>query len=226
MAVILVVDDDADLALMLRHALVLEGYDAAVAHDAASAVETFRSVAPQLVVLDLILPDGTGADVITQIRKHSDVPILMLSAVHQEQAVVGALDAGADDYITKPFSPAQLMARIRAALRRQMQAPKSNGVLASGTLLLDPHRRDVLCGGQHVALTPTEFTLLQYLLSNVGRVLTFNQIVERVWGFDSNGNENLVRIHVSRLRKKLSEASNDPPRIVNHPRVGYSIATN
>ncbi|MGH2355106.1 MAG: response regulator transcription factor [Chloroflexota bacterium] len=228
MASILIIDDDVDLALLLAHVLRLEGYGSYAAHDAQSGIDVARRESPDLVVLDLKLPDMSGTEVLRRLRQQSPVPVpvVMLSANTTQDTVADVLEKGADDYVTKPFQPRQLLARIRAVLRRAGRAEATDQEpLVAGPIVLDPRTREVLCNDQPVRrLTATEFRLLHYLVANAGRVQTSDEIVRHVWGFAGAGNEGLVRVHVSRLRRKLAPWLNGRSLLVNHPRVGYSLA--
>ncbi len=232
---ILVVDDDVNLARLLAHVLQREGYTARITHDAQSALTSVATLKPDLVVLDVRLPDVSGEVVLRHIRQSSPVPVIILSGVASEDTIVSCLEGGADDYVVKPFTPRQLLARIQAVLRRTaagMSAAEEPALLAAGPITLDRRSRSVTVRGQQIRLTPTEFGLLEVLLSNPGRVVPFEQLVRHVWGIEAPGNESLVRIHMSRLRKKLGCASSQEGAggempgnlLVNYPRVGYSLA--
>ncbi|MBI4494797.1 MAG: response regulator transcription factor [Chloroflexi bacterium] len=224
MTSILIIDDDVDLAVLLSHVLRLEGYEPRVAHDAQAGLDAFRKAPPDLVVLDHFLPGMTGQEVCQRIRQQSSVPIIMLTASAHEETIVGALEGGADDYVTKPFRPRQLLARMRAVLRRAGRAEaEADERIAVGPIVLDLRTREVTCADQPVSLTPTEFRLLHYLATNAGRVLTFEQIIQHVWGFDGPGNESLVRVHMSRLRKKLEAEPSERQLLESYPRVGYGL---
>jgi len=232
---ILVVDDDVSLARLLAHVLQREGYTARVTHDAQSALASVATLKPDLIVLDVRLPDASGETVLRHIRRTSPVPVIILSGVTSEDTIISCLESGADDYVVKPFTPRQLLARIQAVLRRTaagLPGGEEPALLAAGPFTLDRHSRSVTLGGQQIRLTPTEFGLMELLLSNAGRVVPFDQLVRHVWGIDAPGNESLVRIHMSRLRKKLVRASSPEAAdrksfrnpLVNYPRIGYGLA--
>lgn len=205
--------------------LRLEGFEPSVAHDAHAGLKAFRELEPDLVVLDHFLPGMSGQEVCEQIRKQSSIPVIMLTANAHEDTVVALLESGADDYVTKPFRPRQLLARIRAVLRRAGLARETaEEHIRVGDVDLDLRTRQVSCEGRVLNLTPTEFRLLQYLAQNAGRVLTYDQLIEHVWGFDGEGNEGLVRVHMSRLRKKLGDGPSRR-RVLSYSRIGYALAT-
>jgi two-component system OmpR family response regulator len=223
MATILLVDDDRNLTGLLQHVLRLEGYEANVAGTGQDALTRLRETPHDLVLLDYQLPDATGDKVFRRIRQQSQVPVVMLSGYGENDAVVTALDQGAEDYVVKPFETSQLLARIRAVLRRSGAAHRLRGrTLAVGSVVLDQDSHEVTCGGASVSLTPTEFNLLKYMLRNVGRILTFDQIIEHCWAVEGGSNESVVRVHVSRLRKKLAQhGAGDIIR--SQVNVGYGI---
>lgn len=225
MATVLIVDDDVDFAILLSHVLRLEGFEGLVAHDAQAGLEAFRKSTPDVAVLDHFLPGMTGQELCRHLRQRSSLPIIMLTANTQEETIVSTLESGADDYMTKPFRPRELLARIRSLLRRAGRAEAEKDERFSvGPITLDLRTREVRCFDRPVSLTPTEFRLLHYLAENPGRVLTFDQIIQHVWGFEGEGNESLVRVHVSRLRKKLESSSSERRMLQGYPRVGYALA--
>src|SRR5690349_12424627 len=179
---VLVVDDETPIRRFLRTSLVASGYRIVEAEDAAGAMRLLSAEKPDLVILDLGLPDRSGLEVIPEIRKTSTVPIIVLSARHDERSMVEALDLGADDYVAKPFGIAELMARMRAALRHAFQAQGELPVFVSGDLSVDLIRRHVMRGGQEVKLSPKEFDLLRHLVMHAGKVLTHGQLLRAVWG--------------------------------------------
>ncbi len=178
---------------------------------------------PALVLLDLGLPDADGPDVVTEVRGFSRVPIVVLSARGQEDDKVRALDAGADDYLTKPFGVNELLARIRVALRHGAAGPQEEPVLEVGELRLDRARHEVRRGEEELHLTPTEFKLLLLLMENAGRVLTHRQILEKVWGPAYTSQTHYVRVHLAELRKKVERDPARPRWIVTEPGVGYRL---
>lgn len=220
---ILLVDADEDLVLLLACVLRLNGYEAEVAHTARAGLERFRQARPDLVVLDHFLPDSSGEEVCGRLRQVSNVPIVMLTAHAQESAVVRLLESGADDYILKPFRPREFLARIGALLRRAGHAQERGAERVEvGPLVLNLRTRELHLGEWPLVLTPIEFRLLHALAADAGRVVSFEELVARVWGHAGAGSEQLVRVHVSRLRKKL-EAAGGPGLIASHPRVGYYL---
>ncbi len=217
---ILVVDDERPLVESIRFALQREGHEVQEAFDGVQALELARTGRFDLVVLDVMLPGMSGFEVCRALRQESDVPILLLTArSHETDRVVG-LDLGADDYVTKPFSMRELMARVRASLRRR--GMQQAAVLSAGDLVLDPARHEVRCGPRVVVLAPKEYELLSILLRHAGRVLTRDQLLAQVWGYDYTGDERTVDVHVSWLRRKLREAGSSV-RIEAVRGVGYRL---
>lgn len=220
---VLVIDDEPAICRLLAVALVAHGYqvrDARTGGDGLSLAATWR---PDLVVLDLGLPDVEGHEVIRRLREWSAVPVIVLSVRHQEDEKVKALDAGADDYITKPFGMGELLARIRSALRR---ASPSAGepVIRVGDLTLDLARRQVTVAGREVHLTPTEYALLKVLAAEAGRVLTHRQLLRAVWGPGYDNESQYLRVFVRQLRYKLEPDPSRPRYILTEPAVGYRLA--
>ena len=201
MTVVLAVDDDAAILRTLGIAMRARGYEVETVADGRSALQSLTERVPDVVLLDLGLPDLDGTEVLRRIRETSQVPVVVLSARHESDDKVEALDLGADDYVTKPFGMEELLARVRAALRRA--APTSAPVLTVGDLVLDEDSRDVTRGGTPVELTATEFELLRYLMRNPRRVLSKAQILDRVWHYDFGGQANVVELYISYLRKKI-----------------------
>ncbi len=218
---VLVVDDEPQILRALEIKLRREGYDVAVARSAAEALSEAAARPPEAVVLDLILPDGSGTDVCRELREWSTVPILVLSAVGDESEKVAALDAGADDYVTKPFGFEELLARLRAALRRA--APARERVLEIGALRLDAEKRLVTVEGRPVSLTPTEYDLLRLLAENEGKLLTHPMILQKVWGPAYGRESNYLHVYVSQLRRKIEPDPARPRYILTEPGVGYRL---
>ena len=206
---VLVVDDEPPIRRFLRTSLVASGYRIVEAEDAAGALRSLAIEKPDLVILDLGLPDKSGLELITEIRKTSTVPILVLSARHDERSKVEALDLGADDYISKPFGMAELMARLRAALRHAIQAQGELAVFVSGDLSVDLVRRHVTRGGYEVKLSPKEFDLLRHLVMHAGKVLTHRHLLHEVWGPAQADEVQYLRVFIRGLRHKLEP---DPTR--------------
>ncbi len=202
---ILVVDDEPNIAELLAMALRLEGWEILVAHTGTQAVSTARQHAPDAVVLDMMLPDFDGLEVLRKLRAHSpDVPVLFLTARDAVEDRVTGLTAGGDDYVTKPFSLEEVVARLRALLRRTGGVrERSSAALVVGDLTLDEDSHEVTRGGDQISLTATEFELLRYLMRNPRRVLSKAQILDRVWNYDFGGQANVVELYISYLRKKV-----------------------
>lgn len=224
---VLLVDDDRDLVDVLTYILRREGYEITTAYDGEQGWARFQADSPELVLLDANMPGLDGMEVCRRIREVAKTPVIMLTARTEEADIVQALGLGADDYITKPFSPRQLVARVKAVLRRAQQfAPAVGGggeELRSGALRLDLRTRSLTRGEEEIRLTPLEFKILHYLMLNRGRVLTNGAIVEQVWGFPGAGNEDLVKVHVHRLRQKLELDPQDPQFVRTVPGVGYML---
>jgi DNA-binding response OmpR family regulator len=221
MAKILIVDDDLALADVLAFTLRRAGFDIVLAHNGRDALDCFTSEQPDLLVLDWVLPYLDGLEVCRRVRAESNVPILMLSVRHADDDVVAALEAGADEYITKPFSPRQLVARIRALLRRALGEP--NEILRSGPLSLNVERHELFWEGQPpIRLTRLETRLLRALLQNPGCVLTSESLILRVWGSEAATHEMLKQL-VYRLRVKLEPEPGSPPLIETIPNTGYVL---
>ena len=218
---ILVVDDEPQLLRSLRTTLAAHGYDVQTATTGEEALDLLAARLPDLVVLDLVLPGLSGLAVCQELRARAPVPILILSARGDERDKVAALDAGADDYLTQPFGVNELLARIRAALRRAAGARGPSTVVESGDLRIDVDRRVVTRGGDDIRLTPTEFDLLKTLVANAGRVLTHGYLLRAVWGPQYDGESQLVRVFIGQLRRKIERDPARPAHIVTEPGVGY-----
>ena len=223
-AVVLVVDDEPQIRRVVRHALEAEGVRVIEAAGGREGIDRAAAELPDLVVLDLGLPDLDGASVCAELRRWSNAPIVVLSARHSEHEKVALLDAGADDYVTKPFSTAELQARVRAQLRRARAGPRAGdaGPLEVDGLRIDLARRVVAREGAEIHLTPTEWDLLRAFVSNAGRTLTHDQIFRAVWGRAGGGDpQAYLRVHVANLRRKVERDSVRPALIVTEPGVGY-----
>ena len=218
---VLVIDDEPQIRRALQSALVAHGYTVAVAEDGATGLETIASWAPEAIVLDLVMPSVDGYDVLRQTRTWSAVPIIVLSARGQEADKVAALDQGADDYLTKPFGMAELLARLRVVLRRARAGTSER--LTAGEVTIDLGRHLVFRRGDEVHLTPTEFDLLRVLASEADKVLTHRQILERVWGSYAAENSQQLRVYINYLRRKLEDDPSHPRLIVTDPGVGYRL---
>ena len=223
MTKILVVDEDLALSDVLAFAIRRSGFEVVNAHDGLSALEQFSKESPDLIVLDWGLPRLDGLEVCTRIRNESDVPIIMLTVRDTDDDVIAALEAGADEYIIKPFSPRQLIARIRALLRRAVKEPQE--MLQAGELSFDPERREVRVGEAiSIRLTHLETRLLRALMQNPDRVLNNDSLILRVWGPEGATNEMLKQL-VYRLRNKLETESGAPSMIETIPNAGYVLNT-
>jgi two-component system KDP operon response regulator KdpE len=219
---VLVVDDEASIRKFLRASLAAHDYqvyEAATGQDALAAVLAHR---PDLMILDLGLPDIEGIEVTRQLREWSQIPIIILSVREHESEKVAALDAGADDYLTKPFGISELLARMRAALRRRL-AESDAPVFTTGELTVDLARHVVTVAGQEVQLTPTEYDLLRVLVTNAGKVITHRQLLHQVWGVAYEQEAHLLRVNISNLRHKLEADPTRPRYIVTEPGVGYRL---
>jgi two-component system OmpR family response regulator len=208
---VLVVDDEPNIAELLMMALRYEGWDVRTAATGRDAVSTAREHAPDVIVLDWMLPDVDGLEVLRRVRQHDDrVPVLFLTARDAVEDRVAGLTAGGDDYVTKPFSLEEVVARVRALVRRAgVLEQRSDHVVTVGDLTLDEDSRDVTRAGTPIELTATEFELLRYLMRNQRRVLSKAQILDRVWNYDFGGQANVVELYISYLRKKI-DAGREP----------------
>jgi two-component system response regulator MtrA len=218
-ASIFVVDDDQALAEMLGIVLRKEGYSVATCADGGRAVPMFREVRPDLVLLDVMLPTQDGVEVCRQLRQESGVPIVMLTARTDTKDVVAGLEAGADDYVVKPFKPQELLARIRARLRRVDTT--EDGRLQVGDVVIDVAGHEVTRGGEVISLTPLEFDLLVALASKPSQVFDRESLLEQVWGYRHAGDTRLVNVHVQRLRSKIEKDPENPQIVVTVRGVGY-----
>lgn len=217
--VILVVDDDPAIRESLSKELRAAGYTTTTAADGGEGMSTFLSHVPDLVLTDLAMPRSDGFELIASIRATSSIPIIVLSVRGADPDKVRALDLGADDFVTKPFSMTELLARVRAQLRRTTVATAT--VLAFPELTIDLERRRVMQGGREVRLTPTEFSLLEVLATNAGKPMFIEQIIARVWRAAPSTSADTVRVHMSSLRKKIEPNPSEPRYIITEPWVGY-----
>jgi two-component system, OmpR family, response regulator RegX3 len=222
---ILVVEDEPALVDALEYALSSEGFAVTASRDGEAALAVFGRERPDLVLLDLMLPGLAGTEVCKRIRSVSSVPIIMLTAKDTEIDKVVGLELGADDYVTKPFSMRELVARVRAVLRRGVEAPDSDGTAVEVRgVRVDPDRHEVTVRGRGVDLPPKEFALLELLIRNAGRVLTRDQLIDRIWGADYVGDTKTLDVHVKRLRGRIEEDPHDPRLLVTVRGVGYKFA--
>ena len=218
---ILVVDDEPQLTRVLLRSLSSKGYDVRVAGDGEFALQTFHDWTPSLVVTDLAMPNMGGLELCRRLREISDVPIIILSVRGEEKTKVEALDAGADDYVTKPFGMEELLARIRATLRRQPATDAQTHVLEAGELRIDLDAHVVTRGGEELRLTPKEFDLLGHLVRNAGKVLTHHALLGAVWGGDYTEQHEYLRVFIGQLRKKIEPDPSKPRYILTEPWIGY-----
>ena len=223
---ILVVDDDASLAEMIGIMLESESYTPTLCHDGAKALDAFHEVNPDLVLLDLMLPRLSGIEVCRRIRRTSTVPVIMLTARDSEADTVVGLRIGADDYVTKPYSYRELLARVNAVLRRsrgEEQEP-AEPVLEVGRVRMDVGRHEVAVDGEAVAMPPREFELLELFMRNPGRALARGEIIDRVWGADYVGDTKTLDVHVKRIRAKIEVEPGEPKLLITVRGVGYKLA--
>jgi len=224
---ILLVDDDRELIDVLAFALRRAGLEPIPAHDAPAALRLFKERHPDLVVLDINLGASKGFDVLKELRRRAALPVIMLTALDSEDDKVRGLEAGADDYLTKPFSHRELIARIRAHLRRSGQDWRAPGAretrLQVGSLTLDLAEHSVTKRGQQVRLTVTEFRLLHCLMANAGTVVSTNELLRQVWGYQGPGGSDVVRVTVHRLRRKLEQDPSSPHLLLTIPGVGVLL---
>lgn len=224
MTKILVVEDEASFSEALSYVLGKEGFEVVVADTGDGAVATFDKVGADLVLLDLMLPGLSGTEVCKQLRARSNVPIIMLTAKDTEVDKVVGLELGADDYVTKPYSKAELIARIKAVLRRQGEVVETaDAILTAGPVQIDVERHQVKINNTSVSLPLKEFELLEYLIRNSGRVLTRAQLIDRVWGSDYFGDTKTLDVHVKRLRAKIEKDPANPVFIQTIRGLGYKF---
>jgi len=220
---ILIVEDDEAIAKILTIALQEFGYKTRLAPNLATAKREALTQNPLLFILDLGLPDGDGKSFITKLRKQSQTPIIVLSARNDEKEIIAALDLGADDYITKPFSTSELLARVRSTLRR-ITPNTTHEILTCNTLQIDSSKREVSQNGVTLKLTPTEYNLLYYLMSNANKVLPHQQILKEVWGIGYQNEMQYLRTYINSLRKKIEINSTRPQYITTESSIGYRFS--
>ena len=220
---VLVVDDEPQILRGLRVVLRRAGFQVDAAATVAEALDALAVRPPDALVLDLILPDGTGVDVLRDLRRWSSLPVLVLSAVGDEREKVRALDAGADDYVTKPFGADELTARLRALLRRAGDGGGGEPVIESGDVAIDVAGRRVTKAGREVHLTPIEFDLVRVLAAHRGKLVTHRQLLAEVWGPGYESDTQLLRVHVAHIRAKLEDDAGAPALLVTEPGVGYRL---
>jgi two-component system response regulator RegX3 len=220
---ILLVEDEAALSEPLAFLLGREDYEVTVAEDGPTAVSEFDRIGPDLVLLDLMLPGMSGTEVCREIRTRSAVPIIMLTAKDSEVDIVVGLELGADDYVTKPYSSRELLARIRAVLRRRVELEdvEDDNILEAGRVRMDVDRHTLAVSGTEISMPLKEFELLELLLRNAGRVLTRGQLIDRVWGTDYFGDTKTLDVHIKRIRSRIEENPSDPSMLVTVRGLGY-----
>jgi len=223
-ASVLVVDDDIRILRVMKRILELENYQVLAASSGESALKTFDKETPDLVLLDIMMPDMDGYTVCQRIREFSQIPIIMVTAKGNEKEKVEGLDIGADDYVTKPFSASELAARVRAMLRRirtRDEPPES--VFHYNDLVIDFTAHRVMLGNKELNLTSTEYRLLSYMSCNAGRVVTPDQLLDKVWGGEYVGDPHLLQVNIARLRQKLGDDAKSPTYILTRPGIGYMM---
>jgi len=219
---ILIVEDESSLSEPLAFLLGREGYEVTVAADGPAALAEFERQPSDLVLLDLMLPGIPGTEVCRELRTRSSVPIIMLTAKDSEVDIVVGLELGADDYVTKPYSTRELLARIRAVLRRRVDdLDDDDAILQAGSVSMDVERHTVAVDGKEVAMPLKEFELLELLLRNAGRVLTRGQLIDRVWGADYFGDTKTLDVHIKRIRSKIEKVPSEPVMLVTVRGLGY-----
>jgi two-component system KDP operon response regulator KdpE len=218
---ILVVDDEQEITLVLRSGLTKHGFDVRVAGEGQAALELFQAWTPELVITDLSMPNMNGLKLCRRLREISDVPIIILSVKGDEATKVEALDAGADDYLTKPFGMGELLARVRATLRRSPQASNEGTVIEEGDFRVDFETRAVQVAGKEIRLSPKEFDLLVFLIRNSGKVLTHRTLLANIWGGNYTDQTEYLRVFIRHLRKKIEPDPAKPRYILTDPWVGY-----
>lgn len=221
---VLVVDDEPQIQRFLKPSLAAAGYEVASAADGREALKLIATMAPDVVVLDLGLPDMDGKDVIASVREWSQVPIIVLSARDREAEKIAALDLGADDYVNKPFGIGELMARLRTALRHKARESGETEVFRTGDLVVDTVKRLVTLQGERVRLTPKEYDLLHVLTRHAGRVVTHRQLLQAVWGPAHVEDTQYLRVFVGQLRQKIERDPTEPRFVLTEPGVGYRFA--
>jgi len=217
--VVLVVDDEPQILRVMRASLPIRGYEVLTASTGEEALNQLSKQVPDLLILDLVMPEMSGLEVCRRVREFSSVPIIVLSAKGSESDKVAALDLGADDYVTKPFGMDELLARARAVLRRL--STTNDRVLAVGDVTIDIDERRVVVGGKEIRLTPKEFDVLKYLVNNAGKVVTHRALLQTVWGWQSTDQTEYLRVFINQLRRKIEIDASRPRYIITEPWVGY-----
>jgi len=218
---ILIVDDEPQLTRVLLRSLTTKGYEVRIAGDGDFALQTFHDWPPELVITDLAMPNMSGLELCRRLRAMSQVPIIVLSVRGEEKTKVEALDAGADDYVTKPFGMDELLARIRAALRRKPATESDTHILEAAEFRIDLDGHTATHAGQELRLTPKEFELLAHFMRNAGKVLTHHSLLGAVWGGDYTEQTEYLRVFIGQLRKKIEDDPSKPRYILTEPWIGY-----
>ena len=218
---ILVVDDEQEITLVLRSGLTKHGYEVRTASEGEAALELFSAWTPDLVITDLSMPNMNGLNLCSRLREISSVPVIVLSVKGDEATKIEALDTGADDYITKPFGMGELLARVRAALRRSPDTDEEGTIIEDGDFRIDLETRQVVVNGKDVRLSPKEFDLLLYLIRHSGKVLTHRTLLANIWGGDFTDQTEYLRVFIRHLRKKLEPDPAKPQYVLTDPWVGY-----
>jgi DNA-binding response OmpR family regulator len=222
---VLVVDDDVRILRMMKRMLELEGFQATIANNGEMALKTFEKETPDLVLLDIMMPDIDGYTVCQRLREFSQVPVIMVTAKGDDKEKVAGLNVGADDYVTKPFSASELAARVRAVLRRVgSQEKPAEAIFRNKDLVIDFSSHQVMINNTELKLTSTEYKLLSYISLNAGRVITPDQLLHKVWGEEYIGAPHLLQVNIARLRKKLGDDAKKPSYIMTRPGIGYIMS--
>jgi two-component system KDP operon response regulator KdpE len=222
--VVLVVDDEPQILRVMRASLPIRGYEVLTASTAEEALNQLSKQVPDLVILDLAMPEMSGLEVCRRVREFSSVPIIVLSAKGSESDKVAALDLGADDYVTKPFGMDELLARVRAVLRRL--SATNDRVLVVGDVTIDIDERRVVVGDKEIRLTPKEFDVFKYLVNNAGKVVTHRALLQTVWGWESTDQTEYLRVFINQLRRKIEVDASHPRYLITEPWVGYRFVPN
>lgn len=223
---VLVIEDDKSIQNFIRISLKSKGYNSVFADDGLTGISYFYANNPDIILLDLGLPDIDGMEVLSQIRKESDIPIIVVSARGMEQEKVAALDEGADDYLTKPFHAGELLARIRVALRHKSGMIKQEAAFELDGFYMDFEKRRLIVRGEEVHVTPIEYKMLKLLVLNAGKVLTHHFIQNEIWGYDTNDDYQSIRVFMANIRRKIEEDSANPRFIITEVGVGYRFTEN
>jgi len=223
---VLVIEDDKSIQNFIRITLKSKGYSSVFSDDGLTGISYFYANNPDIILLDLGLPDIDGMEVLSQIRKESDIPIIVVSARGMEQEKVAALDEGADDYLTKPFHAGELLARIRVALRHKSGIIKQEAAFELDGFYMDFEKRRLIVRGEEVHVTPIEYKMLKLLVLNAGKVLTHHFIQNEIWGYDTNDDYQSIRVFMANIRRKIEEDSANPRFIITEVGVGYRFTEN